>query len=545
MPLLNLLRRFVQAGALLGLSFGCAQGRESGGDASACHALNTLILEHAHVESARFDAGGAGVPFQSQFFGELKLNLPASCRVKLILTPTSDSHIEAEVWMPATADWNKRLWSIGNGGLAGSIDELGLVVALSRGYASSSTDTGHQDNALSGQWGLGHPEKRIDYGHRAVHETAVNSKAVIKRFYGQPVGHAYFDGGSNGGRAALQEAQRYPQDYDGIEAGAPAQDGANTIVAGAWMEKQLRQSKESWIPLAKLQAISESVMQACDSLDGLKDGLIDDPRRCHPNTALLLCKDVETDRCLTPPQLASLRALYEGPGGKDPAGYAYYGYAPGGEANWGAWALGPTSDQSILYLFVMEFQKYLVHDDATWTLERFDIKTTPTDTFRQMTPFYQALDTDLSRFAARGGKLIIYHGWADRALQPQLSIDYYSRVQARMGADQTAKFVRLYMVPGMDHVFGGNGPNTFGQYSAPPAQSTAATNIGRALEEWVEKGVSPGPILGEEHINDPKAIYMDTGAPTRTRPLCPYPQVARYRGAGSIDTAENFACTAP
>jgi Tannase and feruloyl esterase len=533
------------AGTLLALLGGYAAAKTPGGDEAACNALGTLPLDRAHVVSAQFDRGGSQVPFKSEWFGEFKLDLPASCRVKLVLSPSSDSHIEAQVWMPAASGWNQRLWSEGNGGLAGSIDELGLVTALSRGYASSSSDTGHQDNALSGTWGLGHPQKRIDYGYRAVHETAVNARALIKRFYGKPVDHAYFDGGSNGGRAALQEAQRFPEDYDGIEAGAPAQDGANTIVAGAWIEQQLRQSAASWIPLTKLRAISAAAMQACDKLDGLQDGLIDDPRRCHVDTQQLLCKGAESDDCLTPPQVASLRAIYEGPGGKDPAGYNYYGYSPGSELNWAAWTLGAAPDQSILYAFITQFQRFLVYDDASWGLERFDIKTSPVETFRQLSPFYQALDTDLSRFAARGGKLIIYHGWADRALQPQLSIDYYTRVQERMGVEKAAKFMRLYMVPGLDHVFGGNGPNTFGQYTAPPATATAATNIGKALEAWVEQQQVPGPIIGAEHINDATAIYRDVGAPTRTRPICPYPQIAKYRGAGAPEQAANFSCASP
>ena len=515
-------------------------------DAAACTGLKQLSLEHTQVVSVSFDAGGTQVPYKSEWLGVFSFSLPASCRVKLVLSPTSDSHIEAEIWMPAKSRWNRKLWSNGNGGLGGSIDELGMISALSRGYASSGTDTGHQAVAIDGSWALGHPQKMIDYGFRAVHETAVSSKAIIKRFYRKSADHAYFAGGSNGGREALQEAQRYPEDYDGIEAAAPAQNGANTVVAGAWMEKQLRSSPAAWIPPAKLKAINAAAMQTCDELDGLKDGLIDDPRICHPDPAQLLCKGEESDNCLTQSQVESLKVIYAGPGGKDPAGYSYYGYAPGGELYWGGWTLGPTPDTSVLYIFVNSFQKYLVYQDSDWSLDRFELNTNAVEAFQRLGEFYQALDTDLSRFAARGGKLILYHGWGDRALQPQLSIDYFERVRQRMGTAQVATFATLYMVPGMDHVFGGNGPNVFGQMAAPPADSTPATNIGKALEAWVEKGMVPGPIIGAEHINDVAAIYRtDPGTPTRTRPLCPYPQVARHRGPGSVNDAASFACVAP
>lgn len=532
--------------ALLGPTWGVHVALAAHSESAACAELKDLSLAHARVVSARFDGGGTAFAYKSEWLGDFSFDLPASCRVDLILSPTADSRIETEIWLPAKSVWNRKLWSNGNGGLGGSIDELGMITALSRGYASSGTDTGHRAIATDASWALGHPEKLIDYGYRAIHETAVASKTVIRQFYGTGVEHAYFAGGSNGGREALQEAQRYPEDYDGIEAAAPAQNGANTVVAGAWMEQQLRSTPGSWIPAAKLKAIHAVAMQTCDALDGLKDGLIDDPRICRVDPAQLLCNGEETDGCLTQAQVESLRAIYAGPGGRDPAGYAYYGYAPGGELNWSGWTLGPTPEGSVLYMFVNSFQKYLVYQDPDWSLNRFEISRNAPEAFRRLGTFYEALDTDLSRFAARGGKLILYHGWADRALQPQLSIDYFERIRDRMGAAKVATFATLYMVPGMDHVFGGNGPNVFGQMAAPPADSTPATNIGKALEVWVEKGVVPGPIIGSEHINDVAAIYRsDPGVPTRTRLLCPYPQVARHQGQGSIDDSHNFSCIAP
>jgi pimeloyl-ACP methyl ester carboxylesterase len=541
----KILLRFVWAAAILGASWGGAFAQDANRDEVACRAINKLFLDHARVISAAFDMGGAQISSKAERLGDLKFDLPPSCRVKIELTPTSDSHIEAEIWMPVTARWNGKLWSTGNGGLAGSIDELSMSAILSRGYVSSGSDTGHQASGIDGNWALGHPQKRIDYGYRAVHETAVKSKVLIQRFYGKHVGRSYFAGGSNGGRAALQEAQRYPEDYDGIEAGAPAFNGANTVLLWSWLEQQF-QKPGARIPPEKLAAIAAAAMNECDVADGLKDGLIEDPRRCHVRPEVLLCRGEETNECLTPAQVASLKAIYEGPGGNDPAGYHYYGYSPGGELNWQSWLASQTSAQSVATIFATEFQRYLFNNDATWTFERFSLERDASEGLHRMEEFYEALDVDLSRFAARGGKLIIYHGWADPALQPQLSIDYYERVRERMRPDKAAKFMRLYMVPGMGHVFGGNGPNVFGQMLPPTVNSTSATSIGKALEAWVEEGIPPGPIIGAEHINDVKAIYLtDAGKPTRTRPICPYPQVARYRGAGSVDEAANFACVSP
>jgi feruloyl esterase len=545
LQLSKILLGFVWAGAILGASWGGVLAQDANRDEVACGQINKRSLDHARVVSATFDSGGAQISSKVDRFGDLKFDLPPSCRVKIVLAPTPDSHIEAEIWMPVAARWNGKLWSTGNGGLAGSIDELSMSAILSRGYVSSGSDTGHQAAGTDGSWALGHPQKRIDYGYRAVHETAVKSKALIQRFYGKQVARSYFAGGSNGGRAALQEAQRYPEDYDGIEAGAPAFDGANTVLLWSWLEQQF-QKPGARIPPEKLTAIAAAAMNECDAADGLKDGLIDDPRRCHVRAEVLLCRGEETNECLTPAQVASLKAIYEGPGGNDPAGYHYYGYSPGGELNWPSWLASQTSAQSIATNFATEFQRYLFNNDAAWTIERFNLERDANAGFHRMEEFYEALDADLSRFAARGGKLIIYHGWADPALQPQLSIDYYERVRERMRPDKTAKFMRLYMVPGMGHVFGGNGPNVFGQMLAPTVNSTPATNIGKALEAWVEEGLAPGAIIGAEHINDVAAIFRtDAGAPTRTRPICPYPQAARYRGEGSIAEAANFACVDP
>jgi feruloyl esterase len=529
---------------LCGLALSGCTGK-SANEADACSKLKDLRLDHTEIVSAEYHSAGRQVSLMTTPIGIPWFNMPASCRVKLIIKPTADSHIESEVWMPATA-WNGRLWSAGNGGLAGSIDELSMSVALMRGYATSGTDTGHQAADQDGRWGLGHPEKLIDFGYRAIHETALQAKALISALYGKPPAFSYFASGSNGGREALAEAQRFPEDYDGVESDAPAFDGSNNVIVGSWTMQQLAKTQGSWLPPAKLPAIAAAAMAACDAIDGLKDGLIDDPRRCSPQPEALLCKAEETDNCLTQAQIAAVKALYDGPGGEDPDHYGYHGYEPGSELGWGDWSLGSGPGKSILYNFSDQFHRYLVYDDATWTLDRFDIAKDAIETDRKMGAFYDARDPDLSRFAARGGKLMLFHGWSDMALQPRLTIDYYERVRTRMGAEAAANVIVLYMVPGMAHGFGGPGPNAFGQVMAPPANASASTNVGSALIAWVEKGERPGPVIAAKYDNDIKALIVPLElTASRTRPICLYPQVARWNGKGSVDEAKNFTCVPP
>jgi hypothetical protein len=530
--------------ALFGLALSGCTGKSTA-EADACSKLKDLRLDHTEIVSAEYRSAGHQVSLKTTPIGIPWFNVPASCRVSLIIKPTADSHIESEVWMPSTA-WNGRLWSAGNGGLAGSIDELTMSVALTRGYATSSTDTGHHADDQDGRWGLDHPEKLIDFGYRAIHETAVQAKALISALYGKPPAFSYFASGSNGGRAALAEAQRFPEDYDGIESDAPAFDGSNNVIVGSWMMQQLAKTQGSWLPPAKLPAIFAAALAQCDAIDGLKDGLIDDPRRCHPQPEALLCKAEETDSCLTQAQIATVKALYEGPGGEDPDHYGYHGYEPGSELGWGDWSLGSAPGKSVLYNFSDQFHRYLVYNDATWTLDRFEIAKDAVETDRRMGAFYDARDPDLSRFAARGGKLMLFHGWSDMALQPRLTIEYYQRVLTRMGAEAAANFIVLYMVPGMAHGFGGKGPNAFGQIMAPPASGTPSTNVGSALVAWVEKGERPGAVIAGKYDNDIKALLVpEEMVASRTRPICVYPQVARWNGKGSIDEAKNFNCTLP
>lgn len=420
-----------------------------------------------------------------------------------------------EVWIPSSG-WNGKFYGIGNGGYAGSIGYGALANAVRHGDAAASTDTGH--TATTGEpnasWALGHPQKIIDFGYRAIHETAVKGKAIAAAFYGSAVRHAYFNSCSNGGRQALMEAQRYPEDYDGIVAGAPANYWTHLLTEAMWDVQALSQPG-SYIPAAKLPAIADAVVAACDALDGVKDGVIDDPSQCHFDVSTLLCKGAESDACLNAPQVEALRKLYAGPGPR-----IFPGHAMGGESGpggWAAWVTGPAPGKSLGFEFGTQFFKNMVYQDAAWDYHTFDLQRDAKKADEKMAHDLNADDADLKLFAHRGGKLILYHGWSDPAISPYNTVDYYNRVAAKLKAKETASSVRLYMAPGMQHCGGGPGPNTF--------------DMNQPIETWVEQGVPPGPIVATR--------------PGRSRPLCPYPEVARWKGSGSTDDAANFSCVLP
>jgi feruloyl esterase len=506
----------------------------------------SIHLENARVIGAKFTDGkyerpSAVVP---------RLKVPASCRVQLLITPSDDSHIESVLWLPESG-WNGRLWSTGNGAFAGSIDEPGLTIALSRSYAVSATDTGHRADDLDAAWALEHPQKLIDFGFRAIHETAKDAKAIVAAYYGRPASFSYFSSSSNGGREALMEAQRFPDDYDGIEAGAPALDGARTIAAVAWMEQQLVRTPGAWIPPSKLSVITAAVMAACDELDGLRDGLIDDPRRCAFKPESLLCRNGDADTCLSAQQVASLKALYRGPGA-DLGDTGHDGFSPGGESGWSDWLLGSAPGRSYLYQMTLQFYRYLIYADSSWSLDRFDYVRDAPEAVRKLDPMYEAREPDLNAFAAHGGKLIVFHGWNDMAIPPGRTIDYYEAVRTTMGSEQTAAFLRLYMVPGLRHVVGGRGPTAFGQIAPPAPNASASDNVSAALIAWVEQGLAPQAIVagdyGERGANTHSLYDVISFAdmiPIRTRPLCPYPLAEHWTGHGSIDEAGNFVCAKP
>lgn len=458
------------------------------------------------------------------------------CRVAAVSSPTPDSEINFEVWLPVDG-WNGKFQGFGNGGFAGQIEYSGLADAIAHGYAAASTDTGHHAEGTDASWALGHPEKIVDFGYRAIHLTNVNAKALVKAFYGSGPKRAYFGACSNGGRQALMEAERYPDDYDGIIAGAPANYWTHLLSNGAWNNQALLKDSASYIPAAKLPAIQNAALAACDAQDGVRDGVIEDPPHCHFDTAVLLCHGSDTDACLTQPQLDVLNKLYAG--ARTTTGKQVFpGYSPGGEAEpagWQPWITGSAPEKSLMYAFTTQFFKNMVFSDAQWDFHSFNVDrdTAAADTKRARD--LNSADPDLSRFKARGGKLILYHGWSDAAIAPTNTVNYYQAVVNKMGAAQTNEFVRLFMVPGLQHCSGGAGPDSFGQNQVTAGD--AQHNIGSALEQWVDGGAAPSQIIAAKRQKD--------GTVTRTRPLCAYPAIAHYKGFGSTDDAQNFTCGAP
>ncbi|HZL56603.1 MAG TPA: tannase/feruloyl esterase family alpha/beta hydrolase [Bryobacteraceae bacterium] len=502
---------------------------------ATCESLATLNLPHTTIAIAEARQPGA---FTSPYGGRPIAGLPAFCRIAGSIKPSAESDIRFQVWLPVASGWNGKFAGIGNGGYAGAIGFAGLADAVRNGYASASTDTGHEDaRGNNAEWALRHPEKIADFGYRAIHETAVQAKAVIQAFYGNAPKRSYFSSCSNGGRQALMEAQRYPADYDGIVAGAPANNWTHLLSAAASGARATLAEPAGYISAAKLPAIEAAALAQCDALDGVKDGVIENPLACHFDPSVLRCKGAETDACLTVPQLSALQSVYGGL--RNSKGEQLFpGLEPGGEAEpggWASWVTGAAPMQSQMYSYGTQFFENMIYNDPAWQFRSFDADRDTKAADEKGARLLNATDPDLSAFEKRGGKLILYHGWSDAAISPVNAINYYQSVQKTMGTDETGKFVRLYMVPGMQHCGGGAGANLFGQ--AGVAKADAEHDIDAALEAWVERGTAPDKIIASK--NDPK------GAVVRTRPLCPYPQTAKWRGSGSTDDASNFTCAAP
>ena len=498
--------------------------------ATDCASLKSLALPDMTVTSAEIVAPGA----LTQVPTALSAKLPAFCRVAGMLRPTSDSVIRFEVWMPGEG-WNERIADVGNGGFGGSIGYAQMANNLLRGYATAGSDAGHQAEAEDASWAYKHPEKIADFGYRAVHLTALRSKEMVKAFYSRAQTKAYFDACSDGGREALMEAQRFPEDYDGILAGAPANNWTHMITGGLALMQATLRDPAAYISSMKLPAINRASLAACDARDGLKDGVVSDPAHCGFDPAVLLCKGLDDVSCLTAPQVASLKSFYAG--GKDANGAAIFpGLLPGDENPiWHDWILGNAPGGSN---YATGFFRYMVVNDPVWQPLTADVDKTLRVAMSKVAKDVDATDPDLSRFAARGGKLIMYHGWNDPAISPWNTIHYFSAVQKTMGMQRADAAVRLYMVPGMEHCTNGPGPNVFGQLSFPGAGGDGTGAMDK-LRIWVEKGEAPDTILATKIAGTREAPV------TTVRLLCPYPQQQRYDGKGDPKTAASFSCVVP
>jgi len=507
----------------------------TGAHAATCEDLAKATLKDAAITGAK--AYVAGAPVQIDAFGIPALpTATAFCRVQATLKPTPASEIKVEVWLPESAAWNGKLMASGNGGYGGSIGppRLAMRPALRQGYATAATDLGHSGDGASGEdasWALGQPERVKDFGYRANHVTAQFAKAIAAAYYGQPPRRAYFNGCSDGGREALMEAQRYPDDFDGIVAGAPANRWTHLMASMAWTWQSAHAKSESLIPDAKLPVIQKAVLAQCDRLDGVEDGVIEDPRICRFDPAKVQCASGDGADCLTAAQADALRRLYQGPrlaNGQQ----VFPGYPPGGEAVPNAWTLWVTGEKAQHPSFSRSFFRAMVYGDPNWDLPQLDLAKGLADADARMGPILNADNPDLSAFRKHGGKLILFHGWADGAISPYSTVEYFEAVRGKMGVASVDSFARLFMAPGVSHCFGGPGPSSFDMLGS--------------LDAWVEKGQAPDQVIASKYANDYASLLdMPAGQPLRTRPLCAYPKVAQWTGKGSTDEAANFVCRAP
>ena len=463
--------------------------------------------------------------------------LAAFCRVVVKAAPSADSDIQIEAWLPL-AGWNGKFRGQGNGGFAGQIDVRGMATALRQGYATAATNTGHSGQGTDASWALGHPEKVTDFGYRGIHTMTLTAKVAIKTFYGKVPQRSYFGACSNGGRQALMEAQRYPEDYDGILAGAPANFWTHLLTKAVADAQATTLDPASYISSGKLPALASAVNAACDAQDGVTDGVVDDPRRCPFDPATLLCKGPDADTCLTAPQVTALKKLYAGPHDSR-GGLIFPGYVPGAEqggGGWGTWITGPAPGKSLLFAFGIGYFSNMVYERADWDYRGANLEEALKAAEEKTAQKLDANDPNLAAFKARGGKLVLYHGWNDPAISALNTIGYYDSVVSKLGKQETDGFVRLYLAPGMQHCADGPGPNSFGQAGSAPS-AEPRRNIFLALEQWVEKGAAPSSIVATKYVDDDPAKGV-----LATRPLCPYPQSAKYKGQGDSKDAGAFVC---
>jgi feruloyl esterase len=489
---------------------------------AACDSLSKLAFPDASITLAHsmpageftlpegYRPGPGDAPAQATA-AALK-ELPPFCRITATLKPSPDSDIRVEIWLPET-NWNKKYEAIGNGAWAGSISYASLLTALRNGYATSGTDTGH--SGPGGSFALGHPEKLIDFAWRSEHEMTLKAKAVIRAFYGDDPKYSYWVSCSSGGKQGLKEAQQFPADFDGIVAGDPVLNWTHRSIEALWVGQAALKEPASYIPPDKYPLIHRAAIAACDELDGLKDGLISDPAGCHFDPGVLECKDADGAQCLTHAQVETARKIYAPAVNPRNGESLSPGFEPGSELGWRPIAGGPSPFSAAADHF-----KYVVFRDPNWDWRTFDLANDAALADKIDDGVVNATNANLKPFAARHGKLIMYHGWTDTNITPRATVEYFEKASEQMGgAAETGQSVRLFMAPGMNHCGGGEGPNVF--------------NMTSMLERWVEDGKAPDQVL---------ASHLTSGKVDRTRPLCPYPRTAHYKGSGDVNDAVNFVC---
>ncbi len=491
-----------------------------------CRALRDLVLPGMTVDSATPLPPRHNVALDGDL--EARVGVPF-CRVRATLRPTADSRIASDIWLPVLAAWNGKLAAAGNGGFAGNLIEpnAAMIQTVARGYASSGTDTGHVGTGAG--WALRHPEKIADFAWRGEHETAVAAKALIQAYYGRPARRAYFEGCSDGGREALMEAQRYPEDFDGVIAKAPAANFTSLMSVFASNVRDL--SANNTPRQVDLKRVQDLVLSQC----GGQDGLLADPRSCRPDLTSLACGQGHTGGCVSPQALDSIRKVYRGLVDSRTGETLYPGLAPGAEASSG-WAPWIMRDDSLDRIFAEGFFRDMVYDDESWSLKRFDSGRDWRAARTRLGAVLDADNPDLGPFERRGGKLILWHGWADPAIPPLATLGYFEAVRRTMGPQRAGRFVRLFMAPGVSHCSGGPGPDSFDMLSV--------------MDRWVEAGAAPDRVIAARYPDRTAAFLASIqnrspGAPAVTRPVCAWPRQARYSGQGPRNVAASWRCAGP
>jgi feruloyl esterase len=497
-------------------------GAPSAFGATSCEDLSKATLPNTTITLAQTVATGAFTPPPApagrggrgpQSFADV----PAFCRIQATLKPTSDSDIKMELWMPVTASWNGKLRGTGNGGLGGGagVNAGALANGVRLGYATVGNNTGHDGDS---SYALSHPEKIKDFGYRSAHEMTVASKALMKEYYGMGPKLSYMAEGGGGTIAALSSAQRYPTDYDSVAVTGMSSYLSHHTFGQMWIWQATHKDEASFIPPEKYAVLHKAALDACDDKDGLKDGIIGDPEHCKFDPGVTLCKGADGPDCLTAPQVEAAKKIYEGPHNPRTGAEVYSPMYPGSELGWGALA-GGAAPLGI----PVEFFKYFVFKDPNWDYKvrpvNFDADVALADT-PENSPV-NAVNPDLSAFFGRGGKLLLIDGWADNQVPCKVAINYYHAVVAKLGEKKVKESMRFFMVPGMQHGPGTNGPDNF---------NFDALSL---LADWKENGKVPDQLI-VNHYKDGNLVGK--------RLVCQYPQIATYKGSGNTEDPSSFTC---
>jgi feruloyl esterase len=489
--------------------------------AASCESLASLALPDGKITSASLVAAGAftppmgGGPMMGGPGGMAVFKaVPTFCRVTATLTPTPDSDIKIEVWMPAE-NWNGKLVGIGNGVWAGTISHAALAEPLAKGYATVATDTGHFGSGMDAKFAVGHREKLIDFGYRAVHEMTVKAKSFITAYYGRKEQRSLWVSCSTGGRQGLMEGYRYPEDYNGISSMAPANPMVGLMIDTLWSGYAAMKEDARRLTMAKINAVHKAFKDQCDEKDGLKDGIAADPEQCKFDPGIIQCKEGDRDDCLTVPQVAAMREVYAGPKNPRTGEQIFSGFSPGSEQQLMALVGGKEP-----FPVATSYFRDIVFNDPQWDYRSYDYDKDLAASYKAGSDILDVPSDGFTKFIENGGKLLLSHGWADGLIPAGNTAAFYKSMITKMEPKKASNAVRLFMLPGVGHCGGGDAPSV--------------TDMLSVIDQWAETGKAPDQITASAPPNQKPM----------SRPICPYPQIARYKGSGSTDEAASFECKA-